>query len=184
MTSIYKVIPPGATQTLREITRKDIGPPVLQFRAAIFEDGTTYGDPEWVQVFLQGRSVFLQALNSGLADLQKATADNMTRDALLQKLTASQNTLVSSVRFTPQTPPPTAGTPEALADRQFVLFADMACKRPARAVYQFLTGNITKFPVRSDGHVVTLADAEQQVTRYLDQQRDGVMHSLPAVASR
>lgn len=161
------------------------GPEVVRLRAAIFEDGTTFGDPEWVQILLRRRRSFLQGLNAGLADLHKASASNMTRDAVLQELTVSRDAVVASISYVPEgleSPPPVAGT-KAAAQHTLIALANMDCKERARIVYFSLIRNITNPPTHSDGHVMTLGETVTWLAQNLNKQRDTVLHSLPAISA-
>ncbi|HWB83937.1 MAG TPA: hypothetical protein VG675_07335 [Bryobacteraceae bacterium] len=187
VTSVEKVIPPGAERTFMEPGHEGPGTPILELKAAVFEDGTTFGDPQWIQVLLQRRVDFLRGLNSGLTDLQNAAGHNMSRDAILRELAASRDATVAAISFVPvapNSPPPVAGSQEASAQRRLLSIANMDCKERVRIVYFSLIGNITKPPTHSDGRVLTLSETVNWLTQLLRKERDTVLHSLPAVVTQ
>jgi hypothetical protein len=67
------------------------GDPSVSLRAAIFEDGTSVGDPKWVDILLKRRRYYYQTTSSLLSDLSRVSA--MSIDDQVAQLKASQNTL-------------------------------------------------------------------------------------------
>ncbi len=56
--------------------------------AAIFADGTTYGDPKWIAAMMNGRHDVLETLETLHGRLCQASAKKMSRDEALQALNA------------------------------------------------------------------------------------------------
>lgn len=60
-----------------------VGGPDVELRAAVFQDGTSFGDPAWVQRIELAREYVLQDLNTLIAELQAALKNQPPRDELI-----------------------------------------------------------------------------------------------------
>ena len=86
----YHPIPPGGTGIL---TAETIPP---EIRAAVFDDGSTYGDPDWVRMILSRRGQWLAATEAALKDLETAIARNTPQAEMAQQLTVSRDAQIAS----------------------------------------------------------------------------------------
>jgi hypothetical protein len=70
----------------------------VQVRAAVFADGTTFGDATTVQKIKQDRLAALQSLDSLSSGLRAARSTHAKREAVLSQLQAGKNHPVPAVR--------------------------------------------------------------------------------------
>jgi hypothetical protein len=160
----FKPLPAGA-QTILTVP----GSPALQaqVRAGIFQDGSTFGDREWVDVLRQRRALYLQAVDAFLNELQAGAGENITRDALIQQLTASRDRQIANLASTAE--------PE-VAD---ALSTDLSPQRVIRGtprecitvVFHFIMQNVTRPPTYRDGSGMLLPDIVTTLTRLLKEQK-------------
>ena len=73
-----KPIPPSATVSLPAHTAAA----QVAIKAAVLADGTTAGDPEWINKILQRRKFMADALTASLNELKEAVKENTTREKL------------------------------------------------------------------------------------------------------
>jgi hypothetical protein len=163
-----KRVPPGAP------TRFVVGSAdtQIQVQAGISQDGSTYGDPQWIEGLRKHRVYYLQALDAFLAEL-RTTSPTTSQVGLLQQLSGTRDRLIAATKNTIQSP--NSETPN---------FSDMFLRnapgRSIRLVYTFLVRNITKPPAQSNGAAMALPDVLTMLTDLLSAQRSKV---APHVAS-
>lgn len=88
-----KPVPPGAQMTF-PAGRASLGAVVsvlkVEFRAAVFDDGSAFGDPAWVARIRDRRGMAIQALDDELAILgdaaAKAAGGQITQEALVDRI--------------------------------------------------------------------------------------------------
>lgn len=71
------------------------GPPRTELRAAIFKDGSSFGDPAWVQVIVYTRREFYYNLGLAIDLLKKGQQSGATSDDLFHQLEDLQANLPS-----------------------------------------------------------------------------------------
>jgi hypothetical protein len=81
----------GDSRNNREILPRDThrvlmgNPTRVDFRAAIFEDGSVFGEPEWVQRLVQNRRQVYQDAAEALQKLRAAQQEGMPREQIIQE---------------------------------------------------------------------------------------------------
>ena len=81
----------GDSRNNREILPRDThrvimeNPTRVDFRAAIFEDGSVFGEPEWVQRLVQNRRQVYQDVAEALQKLRAAQQEGTPRDQIIQE---------------------------------------------------------------------------------------------------
>jgi hypothetical protein len=144
----------------------------IQVQAGIFQDDSTYGDPQWIEGLRKSRVYYLLALDAFLAEL-RATSPTTSPVALVQQLSETRDRLIAATKNTIQSP--NSETP-SFSD----MFSRNAPGRSIRLVYTFLVRNITKPPAQSNGAAMALPDVLTMLTGLLSAQRSKV---APHVAS-
>jgi hypothetical protein len=144
----------------------------IQVQAGIFQDGSTYGDPQWIEGLRKHRVYYLQALDAFLAELRTASPTT-SQVRLVQQLSETRDRLIAAATNTIQSP--NSETPN---------FSDMFLRnapgRSIRLVYTVLVRNITKPPAQSNGAAMALPDVLTMLIDLLNAQRSKV---APHVAS-
>lgn len=143
----------------------------IQVQAGIFQDGSTYGDPQWIEGIRKHRVYYLQALDAFLAEL-RAASPTTSQVGLVQQLSGTRDRLIAATKNTIQSP--NSETPN---------FSDMFLRNAGesiRLVYTFLVRNITKPPAQSNGVAMALPDVLTTLIDILSAQRSKV---APHVAS-
>src|ERR1700676_1260127 len=133
-----KRVPPGAPTTF-VVGGADTQ---IQVQAGIFQDGSTYGDPQWIEGLRKHRVYYLQALDAFLDELH-AASPTTSQVGLFQQLSETRDRLIAATKNTIQSP--NSETPN---------FSDMFLRNSfesIRFVYTFLVKNITKLPAQSNG---------------------------------
>jgi hypothetical protein len=144
----------------------------IQVQAAIFQDGSTYGDPQWIEGLRKRRVYYLQALDAFLAEL-RAASPTTSQVGLVQQLSETRDRLIAATKNT-TIQSPNSETPN---------FSDMFLRNAfgsIRLVYTFLVRNITKPPTQSNGAAMALPDVLTMLIDMLSAQRSKV---VPHVAS-
>lgn len=122
----------------------------IQVQAGIFQDGSTYGDPQWIEGIRQQRVDYLQTLDAFLAELRTASPTT-SQIGLVQQLSGARDRLIAATKNTIQSP--NSETPN---------FSDMFLRnapgRSIRLAYTLLVKNITKPPAQSNGTAMALPD--------------------------
>lgn len=174
---------PGATNTK------------VQFHAGIFEDGRTFGDPDWVDLILQRRGYLLQDMDAALKDLQSASTGGLSQEALVQQLTASRDAKRAEAQIGYK-----AAMAEAIAKdamRQLYVEPTQALKKAnlrvlsendrggsATEVYLPLLHAVAKPPAKSDGSPMPLTEVVKLLINRLNQNRADLLNSKPAIPAR
>jgi hypothetical protein len=143
----------------------------IQVQAGIFHDGSTYGDPQWIDGLRKRRVYYLQALDAFLDELH-AASPTTSQVGLVQQLSETRDRLIAAAKNTIQSP--NSETPS---------FSDMFLRNASesiRFVYTFLVRNITKPPAQSNGAAMALPDVLTTLIDLLSAQRSKV---APHVAS-
>lgn len=138
----------------------------------IFQDGSTYGDPQWIEGLRKCRVYYLQALDAFLAEL-RATSPTTSPAGLVQQFSETRDRLIAATKNTIQSP--NSETP-GFSD----MFSRNAPGRSIRLVYTFLVRNITKPPTQSNGAAMALPDVLTTLINILSAQRSKL---APHVAS-
>jgi len=138
----------------------------------IFQDDSTYGDPQWIEGLRKHRIYYLQALDAFLAELRTASPTT-SPVGLVQQLSETRDRLIAAAKNTIQSP--NSETP-SFSD----MFSRDAPGRGIRSVYTFLVRNITKPPAQPNGAAMALPDVLTLLTDLLSAQRSKV---APHVAS-
>ena len=160
-------VPPGAPTTFI-VGSADTQ---IQVQAAIFQDGSTYGDPQWIEGLRKRRVYYLQALDAFLDELH-AASPTTSQVGLVQQLSETRDRLIAATKNTIQSP--NSETPT---------FSDMFLRNAfesIRLVYTFLVRNITKPPAQSNGAAMALPHVLTMLVDILSAQRSKV---APHVAS-
>jgi hypothetical protein len=144
----------------------------IQVQAGIFQDGSTYGDPQWIEGIRKHRVYYLQALDAFLAEL-RAASPTTSQVNLVQQLGETRDRLIAATKNTIQSP--NSETP-SFSD----MFLRNAPGRSIRVVYTLLVRNITKPPAQSNGAVMALPDVLTTLIDILSAERSKV---APHVAS-
>ena len=137
----------------------------------IFQDGSTYGDPQWIEGIRKTRVYYLQALDAFLAEL-RAASPTTSQVGLVQQLSETRDRLIAAAKNTIQSP--NSETPNFS-----YMFLRDASGRGIRLVYTFLVRNITKPPAQSNG-AMALPDMLTTLIDMLSAQRSKL---APHVAS-
>ena len=162
-----KRVPPGAPTTF-VVGGADTQ---IQVQAGIFQDGSTYGDPQWIEGLRKRRVYYLQALDVFLVEL-RAASPTTSQVGLVQQLSETRDRLIAATKNTIQSP--NSETPN---------FRDVFLRNASgsiRLVYTFLVRNITKPPAQSNGAAMALPDVLTMLIDMLSAQRSKV---APHVAS-
>ena len=162
-----KRVPPGAPTTF-VVGGADTQ---IQVQAGIFQDGSTYGDPQWIEGIRKHRVYYLQALDAFLAELH-AASPTTSQVGLVQQLSETRDRLIAATKNTIQSP--NSETPN---------FSDMFLRNASgsiRLVYTFLVRNITKPPAQSNAAAMALPDVLTTLIDMLSAQRSKL---APHVAS-
>jgi hypothetical protein len=69
----------------------------LGLRAAVFADGTTFGDPVWVERILRRRQYALEEIDRGLAALARAQTANADLGVLAQEIESDRTRRLAAV---------------------------------------------------------------------------------------
>ena len=69
----------------------------VQVRAAIFRDGSTFGEPEWVAILLRRREQYDASLDAFLKELRAAANESPTREELVTRLEALRISLLATL---------------------------------------------------------------------------------------
>jgi len=77
---------PGQQVTMPFNLAQDPARPAPAAIAAIFADGSSWGDPNWVQRMVQQRKYLLHRLTESLEDLQYAQTQGTDRETLVLQL--------------------------------------------------------------------------------------------------
>ena len=134
----------------------------IQVHAGIFQDGSTYGDPQWIEGIRKHRVYYLQALDAFLAELH-AASPTTSQVGLVQQLSETRDRLIAATKNTIQSP--NSETPN---------FSDMFLRNAFESikfVYTFLVRNITKPPAQSNGAAMALPDVLTTLIDMLSAQR-------------
>ena len=83
-----KRVPPGASTTF-VVGGADTQ---IQVQAGIFQDGSTYGDPQWIEGLRKHRVYYLQALDAFLDELH-ATSPTTSQVGLVQQISETRDRL-------------------------------------------------------------------------------------------
>ncbi len=65
-----------------------VSPPKVTLEAAVFADGSTFGDPSWVQRIIADRKTAYQNIGVAIRELQSAQASGETRQQLVARFAA------------------------------------------------------------------------------------------------
>jgi len=88
-----KSFAPGETRTIR-VAGPSRGPTPWQItptlKAAVFEDGTTFGDSDTVALVIAARKMFFEELGKAISLIQTAKAQGMSREELIREATRQQ----------------------------------------------------------------------------------------------
>ena len=60
--------------------------PVINIEAALFADGTTFGQRNMVQTLMERRNFALVTINKSIGELKQAARDNLTREQLIARM--------------------------------------------------------------------------------------------------
>jgi len=143
----------------------------IQVQAGIFQDGSTYGDPQWIEGLRKRRVYYLQALDVFLVEL-RAASPTTSQVGLVQQLSETRDRLIAATKNTIQSP--NSETPN---------FSDMFLRNAfesIRLVYTFLVRNITKPPAQPNGAAMALPDVLTTLINIMSAQRSKL---APHVAS-
>jgi len=69
----------------------------VQVRAAIFKDGSTFGDSEWVAILMKRREQYDASLDAFLRELRAAANESLTREELVTRLEALRISLLATL---------------------------------------------------------------------------------------
>jgi hypothetical protein len=75
----------------------------IQVQAGIFQDGSTYGDPQWIEGIRKHRVYYLQALDAFLAEL-RAASPTTSQVGLVQQFSETRDRLIAATKNTIQSP--------------------------------------------------------------------------------
>jgi hypothetical protein len=154
-----------------------------QILAAVFEDGSTFGDPAWVRILQMRRGYYLTALNAGIADLGTGASENLTPQLLAQLLTSSQSSQISAINtlgggvtdmqqlFSEPT--------QALKDANLRVVAANNWRGCIRIVYTPLLKNISKPPKLPDGSQLPLSTLISDFTSHMSDKRVKLLIAKP-----
>lgn len=95
-----QTISPGASHSLY-VGGKGLTVSQAQILAAVFEDGSSFGDPAWVRLIQMRRGYYLGALDAGLSDLKAAAGIGVSREVFIQQLTSSQEAQIEATKTAP-----------------------------------------------------------------------------------
>jgi hypothetical protein len=84
-------VPPGGEVRLPYYAGNRGMMPVVNIEAALFADGSTFGNKNMVQTIFERRNYTLVTLNKSIAELKQAAKDNLTREQLIQQMQAEIN---------------------------------------------------------------------------------------------
>lgn len=84
-------IPPGEEVKLPYYAGNRGMIPVVNIEAALFADGTTFGQKSMVQNIYERRNFTLVTLNKSIAELKQAARDHMTREQLVAQMQSEMN---------------------------------------------------------------------------------------------
>jgi hypothetical protein len=181
VTASQMPVPPGAGTT---ISREGVN-------AAVFEDGTSFGDP---QAILQRRRAYIEAVDMGLQDLTAATVPK-TASALAQQLKASWDQKRASAQALARADAAAAnpGSLNTLGESfqestrviqatNMKIFAGEDRVECLKQVYNYLIVNLNKAPSRSDGTQLSLDETIRIMTDTLIHNRAAVASSKPPLA--
>ncbi len=65
-----------------------VPPQKITLEAAVFADGSTFGDPQWIQAITRNRKTVYQNYATALRELQSARASKQTRGQIVGRFTA------------------------------------------------------------------------------------------------
>jgi hypothetical protein len=69
----------------------------LEFGAAVFEDGTTFGEGDWVHRTLERRRFMLQGIEAALPELDEALKQHPSREQLTKVMVEFRNEHTKSI---------------------------------------------------------------------------------------
>ncbi|MCE5307995.1 MAG: hypothetical protein LLG20_10140 [Acidobacteriales bacterium] len=192
MTPMQPAIAPGGQKVL-VFGIKGSAMVRAELRAGIFENGTVFGDPDWVQMLLRRRAYYVETIDAALKVLQQPLAQDGSREVLVQRLVTLRDALLLESRPSSGdgSEPPMELTPQIrelfveetaplkAANLRFVSAHDRG--ECTRQVFTMLVRNITQVTTRRDGSPMILSDLVNDLVSILNGRRLGVLKSHPAM---
>ena len=167
VTNHNQIVPPGGTHTVKLVPRDAAADPNVQIRAGIYEDGSTFGDPGWVDLIRKRRFDFLEASINALEDLSTVTSNSMSSSnpaavmetALSKRMAAlgdeAQKAQAEAKGFSSGQSPYGGNTPAERSAKLAVLAAQEHVTA-VKAIYSMVIYNL-KIPPTSNGIPVDFA---------------------------
>lgn len=139
---------PGSTKTKVEVG----------FEAALFDDGSAFGDPSWSNRLVQQRKYLYVHIQEAIELLDGAKPKGTSREDLINQMQSIKKTKLNS-----------AETPEE--------------QRAIRKVYEEAAVNLQRSQ-RPDGTVIPVSDRIDQIEKQFVQERQRILASKPPVTDQ
>jgi hypothetical protein len=178
----FSPVPTGGS-TILQVGDPNVDP---HFRivAALFADGSTYGDPDWARMLVGRRALYVQATENVLKELQTALGQNTPQPELAQQLYESQESQIRQLAV--YLPVPGADPQQiyneptqAMKDANIRVQTGINRRVAVNSVYTPIVGGVRRAPTIPG---VSLRQVLQDLIDRLNQQKAGLLNSKPAPA--
>ena len=140
----YQEVAPGAAYTFTFFGPRPAPDQVhaeVQLKAALFADGSAWGDPQWVAKLQHRREVNLAYLHAALALLNAGQQEGADRTAIVKEIRSEESAKLAAVH-------------------------DFDEQRLIRVIYEDLAGNLN-IPTRGDGSAIPLSEKISEQKAFL-----------------
>ena len=140
----------------------------VQVRAGIFQDGSTYGDPEWTAILLKRREQHVAALDAFIRELEAATSGALPQADLIERLQTLRDAQLASITASS---PAATGASSVNGELNLNLLMCAARRESVDTVFHFVIANVKKPPATLEGSARPFPDTVVMLTRILKQRR-------------